>query len=189
MAGGEVAEVLVEFAEPVRNGDGKTYMARACGSEMPDGMWQGWIEFVPSEGEPVRSARETTQPNRQDTIYWATGLTPVFLEGCLARALKQPFRRLVQPSPRPHFEGPAPAVVTEDAPEVESVLDPFSVYRKGESLLRRQLSALAGWHLVNIIRRYGLSREHPATLSATEPGRLVELIVDAVRSSPVQSRA
>ena len=184
-----MAETLLRYQQSVTGPDGTLYEARACGSPMPGGTWQGWIEFVPSEGEPVRSARETTQPNRQDTIYWATGLTPVFLEGCLARALKQPFRRLVQPSPRPHFEGPAPAVVTEEAPEVESVLDPFSVYRKGEALLRRQLSALAGWHLVNIIRRYGLSREHPATLSATEPGRLVELIVDAVRSSPVQSRA
>ena len=82
-----MAEVLVEFAEPVTAEDGKTYTARACGSEMPDGKWQGWIEFVPlGDGEPVRSARETTQPNRQDTIYWATGLTPVFLEGASARA-------------------------------------------------------------------------------------------------------
>ena len=183
-----MAEVLVEFAEPVRNGDGRNYTARACGSEMPDGMWQGWIEFLSSEGEPVRSARETTQPNRQDMIYWATGLTPVFLEGCLTRTLKQPFRKVVQPTPRPHFDGPAAAFVTEELPAVESVLDPFSVYRKGESLLRRQLSALAGWHLVNIIRRYGLSRETPARLNAQEPSELVEMIIDAVRPGPLGSR-
>ena len=183
-----MAEVLVEFAEPVRNGDGKTYTARACGSEMPDGMWQGWIEFLSSEGEPVRSSRETTQPNRQDTIYWATGLTPVFLEGCLTRTLKQPFRRVGQPSARPHFDGPAAAVVTEELPAVESVLDPFSVYRKGEGLLRRQLSALAGWHLVNIIRRYGLSRETPAKLNAHEQSQLIEMIIDAVRPGPLGSR-
>src|SRR5256885_14054355 len=72
-----VAEVLVEFAEAVSSEDGKSYTARACGSEMPDGKWQGWIEFVPEDGgDPLRSARETTQPNRQDTEYWATGLTP-----------------------------------------------------------------------------------------------------------------
>jgi hypothetical protein len=189
-AGGEVAEVLVEFAEPVRNGDGKTYTARACGSEMPDGMWQGWIEFLSADGDPVRSARETTQPNREDTIYWATGLTPIFLEGCLTRTLKQPFRRVVQPSPRPHFDGPAASVITEELPAVESVLDPFSVYRKGEALLRRQLSALAGWHLVNIIRRYGLSRETPAHLNAQEPSQLIEMIIEGVRPDqrPVGSR-
>ena len=56
------------------------------------------------------------------------------------------------------------------------MLDPFSVYRKGEALLRRQLSALAGWHLVNIIRRYELSDEDPAVLGSREPAELVELI-------------
>ena len=39
------------------------------------------------DGAAVRSGRETTQPNRQDTAYWATGLTPVYLEGALGRAL------------------------------------------------------------------------------------------------------
>ena len=90
-----MAEVLVEFAERVSNGESKNYIARACGDEMPDGMWQGWIEFIPiGGGQPVRSGRETTQPNRVDTEYWATGLTPVFLEGALSRALK-PLRRYV----------------------------------------------------------------------------------------------
>ena len=36
---------------------------------------------------PVQSPRETTQPNLTDLNYWATGLTPVYLEGALARAL------------------------------------------------------------------------------------------------------
>lgn len=92
-----VAEVLLEFERPVAAEDGTTYTARACGSEMPEGRWQGWIEFLPiGVGEPVRSARETTQPNRRDTVYWATGLTPVFLEGSLHRARKP----LMRPSRR-----------------------------------------------------------------------------------------
>src|SRR4051812_7545863 len=103
-------------------------MARACGGEMPDGMWQGWVEFTPEDGEPVRSTRETTQPNRQDTEYWATGLTHVFLEGSLQRALKEPLRRLVQAAARPHFDRPADGMIMA-GPTTESVLDPFSVYR------------------------------------------------------------
>src|SRR6478736_2078728 len=84
-----VAEVLLEFAEPVISEDGRAFLARACGSEMAGGLWQGWIEFVPVEGgEPLRSARATTQPNRQDTLYWATGLTPVYLDGALQRTLR-----------------------------------------------------------------------------------------------------
>src|SRR5437762_192966 len=68
-----VAEVLVEFAEPVLSRDGARYMAQACGKESDGGTWEGWVEFLPVDGrQPIRSSRETTQPNRQDTVYWAT---------------------------------------------------------------------------------------------------------------------
>jgi hypothetical protein len=177
-----VAEVLVEFAEAVTSEDGKNYTARAVGAEMPDGKWQGWLEFVPlGAGDPVRSSRETTQPNRTDAEYWATGLTYVYLEGALRRALNRPQRPLARPVDPPHFDGPADNFAIREG-ATESVLDPFSVYRKGEALLRRQLSALAGWHLVNIIVDYDLSDEDPAVLSAMEPAHLVELIIEAVRN-------
>lgn len=182
-----VAEVLVEFIEAVTSEDGKNYTARACGSEMADGKWQGWLEFVPlGDGEPVRSSRETTQPNRTDTEYWATGLTYVYLEGALRRALNRPTRPVAKPVDPPHFDRPADSFAIKET--TESVLDPFSVYRKGEALLRRQLSALAGWHLVNIIQAYDLSDEDPAILSATEPAQLVEMIIEAVRTPRGVSR-
>jgi hypothetical protein len=176
-----VAEVFVEFEEPVVAKDGATYVARACGGEMDNGMWQGWLEFLPIEsGEPVRSSRETTQPNRQDTEYWATGLTPVYLEGALDRALNPLIKVPAGPAPEPVFDTPAPNIAT--APPVgESVLNPFSVYRKGESLLRRQLSAFSAWHLVNIITAYDLSEQDPADLAVTPAPVLVELIVSSVR--------
>jgi hypothetical protein len=176
-----VAEVLLQFDEAVVSEDGTHYIARACGDEMPDGMWQGWIEFIPvGAGAPIRSGRETTQPNREDTRYWASGLTPVFLEGSLKRALN-PLRRPVAREPMPPiFDTPAPSA-RPAAAGGESVLNPFSVYRKGEALLRRQLSALSGWHLINIITAYGLSDEDPVLLAAEEPASLVEMIVDGVR--------
>jgi hypothetical protein len=177
-----VAEVLLEYADAITAEDGRKYKARACGDEMR-GTWQGWIEFVPlGDGEPLRSARETTQPNRLDTVYWATGLTPIYLEGALRRA-RQPTARPVAPEPAPPlFDTPAEPFITKTG-STEAVLDPFSIYRKGEPLLRRQLSALAGWHLVNIIRRYDLSDDNPARLAAREPAQLVELIIAAVRAS------
>ena len=183
-----MAEVLVEFDEPVAGEDGTSYRARACGGTMRDGKWQGWVEFVPPSGPPICSARETTQPNRQDTIYWATGLTPVFLEGSLRRALHRPVRRLARAIDPPHFGAPADPFVVGGG-HTESILDPFSVARKGEALLRRQLSALAGWHLVNIITHYGLSSDDTAVLSAREPVQLVELIVAAVRTPAAQNHA
>jgi len=85
-----MSEVLVKFAEPVLNYEETAYRAQACAGRMSDGLWEGWIEFIPilpRSGAPLRSPRETTQPNRKDTLYWATGLTSTYLEGALLRAL------------------------------------------------------------------------------------------------------
>src|SRR4026207_295844 len=93
-----MAEVLAEYSDVVINQDGKRYMAGGWGARAPSGQWQGWIEFIEmATGHALRSGRETTQPNRIDTVYWATGLTPVYLEGALWRAL------------HPLMRAPAPA--------------------------------------------------------------------------------
>jgi hypothetical protein len=62
------------------------------------------------------------------------------------------------------------------------VLDPFSVYEKGELLLRRQLGALSPRHLINIVRDYELSDADLNTLNSLRASELVELIVAAVRA-------
>jgi hypothetical protein len=175
-----VAEVLVQFADLVADESGNRYIARACGGEMPDARWQGWIEFLPEDGgTPIRSRRETTQPNRIDTEYWATGLTDVYLEGALRRALS-PARPPVEPLiPPPVFDGPA--VDGSVAPPRESILNPFSVYRKGEELLRNQLAALSPWHLANIIEAHQLSAADAATLATLDAPTLIEIIVNGVR--------
>ena len=176
-----VAEVLLQFDGAIAGPDSTIYVARACGDAMSDGMWQGWIEFIPlGAGDPVRSGRETTQPNRQDTVYWASGLTPVFLEGSLNRALK-PSKRVAPRDPAPpFFDAPAPAGCFATQP-AEGVLNPFTVYRKGEVWLRRQLSALSSWHLANIIAAHRLTNTDPRSLAAKDRATLVELIVGGVR--------
>ena len=82
-----MAEVLVSFDQPVRDELGE-YHARAVGRLADDGMWEGWVEFTPIDGttEVLVTGVESTQPERAHLEYWATGLTPVFLEGALARA-------------------------------------------------------------------------------------------------------
>jgi hypothetical protein len=176
-----MAEVFEEFSDVVVE-NGVRYHAHVCGAEMPDGKWQGWLEFLPLDGAaPLRSGRETTQPNRKDLMYWATGLTPVYIEGALHRALRPVVVRTVAHD-EPAFDGPAPTVHTEGRPnpQHEAVLDPFSVYEKGEALLRSQLKALSPWHLVNIIERYGLSDESPVVLNRATSAALIETIVSAV---------
>jgi hypothetical protein len=176
-----MAEVFVEFTEPVIARDGSAYIARACGAPSDFGRWQGWLEFVPVDGgEVVRSSRETTQPNREDTAYWATGLTPVYLEGALERALNPLTKAPPAPLPESTYDAPAPDIASAP-PAHDAVMNPFSVYRKGEAVLRSQLLALSAWHLINIITAYGLSDQRLADLNATPGPVLVELIVAAVR--------
>lgn len=171
-------ETLLQFQAAVRDSDDILYTVRACGGPMPDGKWEGWLEFDAADGSTIRSQRETTQPNRVDAEYWASGLTPVYLEGALQRALRGPVRVPVVSVRAPAFDGPADNTVL--APP-HGVLDPFSVYEKGEPLLRRQLAALSSWHLVNIVREYELSAESPDTLNALSQSALIETIVTGVR--------
>jgi len=99
-------EVLLEYRTPLFIGNGHGYRAQACGGEACDGTdrWHGWVEFIPLDGgSPVRTARETTQPNRKCTVYWSTGLSAVYLEGALERAL-----RLMRVRPATDDTGSAP---------------------------------------------------------------------------------
>lgn len=178
-----MAETLLQFPRPIAASDGSLYEARACGAPLSSNTWQGWIEFVPLDGgDPVRSQRETTQPNRADTEYWATGLTDVYLEGSLRRALEPPLTVPTLPAQPSVFSRPAPSTVigaADSAPA--SILDPFSVYEKGESLLRKQLGALSAWHLVNIAREYELTDLGVAELNRMPAAELIELIVRGVQ--------
>ena len=185
-----MAEVLAEFADILTDDSGTRYRARACGSTMADGKWQGWLEFIPLDGKrPIRSSRETTQPNHADTLYWATGLTPVYLEGALDRALNP----LVvhDPAPAaPAFDEPAAVNhVPAAMPRHDAVLNPFSVYEKGESFLRRQLGAFSSWHLVNIIDAYALSDSPRRELEGMAAPDLIEAIVSGVAASRVHVRS
>ena len=68
--------------------DGQSYRPRAFGDPQPDGTWDGWLVFFPMEaGSAVASDREATQSTFDGLVVWATGLTPEYLEGVLARAL------------------------------------------------------------------------------------------------------
>jgi hypothetical protein len=179
-----MAEVLFEYQPLLAGPDGTVYRARACGGEMNGGLWEGWIEFVPVDGgKALRSRRETTQPNRTDAVYWATGLSGIYLEGAFDRALN-PLVVTVPPAPEPPaYEGPAQPYEIEIPMKTtgEAILNPFSVFEKGEDLLRRELAALSPWHLVNIIQAYGLSDENPTVLGRLTRQTLVELIASSVR--------
>jgi hypothetical protein len=185
-----MADTLLVYRTHIAAPDGVLYEARAVGDDMPGGGWQGWLEFLPLAGGPsVHTSRETTQPNRVDTEYWATGLTPVYLEGALKRALtRPPLVPTVPPQPSV-FHSPAPPTAARSV-EVSpsSVLNPFSVYEKGEALLRSQLKALSAWHLVNIAIEYELSDEPVERLNRLAAPTLVELIVKGTHDAVARYR-
>ena len=159
--------------------DGTSYRVQVCGR--PAGhVWEGWIEFQLDDRDWIRTARETTQPDRAALHYWAGGLSATYLEGALHRALAGPVTVSAPPPATPHFAGPAPREVPEPEPLQDvAILDPYSVGAKGEALLRSELGALRGWHLRNIIRAYELA-DVRVNLEALSELELVELIVAEV---------
>src|SRR5215217_6166624 len=136
-----MAEVLVTFETPVGDEFG-TYQARAIGRLGDDRMWQGWIEFIPIDRhQPVLvTPVETTQPERQHLVYWATGLTPIYLEGALKRA-RNPTTVHVRVASEPVSKEPArrPVVYEPSVPPVEPVLDPFAIGARNLDILRQEL--------------------------------------------------
>jgi hypothetical protein len=182
-----MAEVLTEFESTVVDDSGREYVARACGRECPDGHWEGWLEFVPLDGGVVvRSGRETTQPNRVDTEYWATGLSAVYLQGALRRALEpvQVVERAIDV--RPVYDAPAPdrpivSVSGTRTPRARPVLNPFEVHQQGEDILRGQLAALDAPRLRDIVRGYSLTSGDTTNLMRVSEAELADIIVAAVR--------
>jgi len=177
-----MAQVLAQYSDVLTDEDRVRYRAHACGSPMADGKWQGWLEFLPLDGStPVRSGRETTQPNRTDVEYWANGLTAVYLQGALQRALHPLVRTTAVPD-LPAYSEPAPPLVQPAAKPAtpDAVLNPFRVFERGEGLLRSQLGALSAWHLVNIITAYELSDTPSAVLNRLPAADLIDIIVAAV---------
>jgi hypothetical protein len=180
-----MAEVLVDFDIQLQGPDGRMYGARACGREREDRLWEGWIEFDPTGGgDAVRTGRETTQPNRADLFYWATGLTASYLDGALLRTLRQfpPLRPRHNPRAQPSFDGPAEheQPLAGAGYATTALLDPFRVYAAGPEMLRGQLHALSRDQLGNIVKAYHMSRETPAAVDAMAHDRLVALIMEAV---------
>lgn len=173
-----MAEVIHVFADRIFL-DGLAYIVQVVGRPAGN-IWEGWIEFASEDGEDVRrTPRETTQPDRDALRYWATGLSGTYLEGALARTLE---RRVVRrpAAATPYFEAPAANPLMDVVAEDRAVLDPFSVGAKGEDLLRRELRALRGWHLRNIIRAYALADPALDLEPLTEP-ELIEIIVAGVQ--------
>jgi hypothetical protein len=78
---------IYEYAH-LAGASGRRYRPRAYGELQVDGRWAGWLVFFPiGGGEVVATDRQTTQSTLVALGDWAAGVTRVYLEGALGRAL------------------------------------------------------------------------------------------------------
>jgi hypothetical protein len=135
------------------------------------------------------SDRETTQPNRSNVEYWAQGLTRVYLEGALQRAIACAHQTTAQRAGEARVIRRAPPKRREtqaaNRPVARrAILDPYSVYMQGEEVLRSELNALSRSHVETIVDAYGFSPNvSPADLTSISHEQLIDTIVDGVRSA------
>jgi hypothetical protein len=175
-----MAEVLMSYDTPVIAPEGR-YHARAIGRLAEDRMWEGWFEFQPldTDGPVIVGSVESRQPEAHDLAYWATGITPVFLEGALDRALSPLTVRTRVPEV-PVSSAPAPRMHTIPVgpAKPEAILDPFEIGGRSLDILRQELGALNRPRLLNIIAAYDLN---PAgeDISWMTDAQLVTFIVTA----------
>jgi hypothetical protein len=184
-----MAEVLRSFDEPITHSTG-VFHARVVGRPGADGMWEGWMEFVPASPggtEVVVSSVESRQPEREHLQYWADGLTVVYAEGALDRAL-HPVVVRTRVAELPLSDRPARRAVTAPPSRPvgpEPVLDPFEIGARNLEILRQELHALDRPRLFNIIDAYTLN-PGGEDLSAMSNEQLITFIVVAVDTQIAQ---
>ena len=180
-----MSELLRSFDERILDDSGE-YHARVIGRLANDGMWEGWLEFVPIEGRSADtlliSPVESRQPEREHLAYWASGLTVVYAEGALRRARK-PLTVRTRVVETPASNAPAPRIVTMGPRAVgpEPVLDPFEVGSRSLDILTQELRALGRARLLNIIAAYDLNSGGLALQQFTD-AQLITFIVVAVEA-------
>lgn len=63
---------------------------RVVACELGDGTWEAWLEFVPAATDSAASYAtpgETHQHTRTAVERWASGITRIYAEGALGRAV------------------------------------------------------------------------------------------------------
>jgi len=93
-----MVELVEEFGQAVSApGTVRRFVVRAYSAPQPQGvLWDAWLVFFPEDGGPPLVGDRETSQQREDLLYWSSGLEPVYLEGALervARAQGQPLFR------------------------------------------------------------------------------------------------
>jgi hypothetical protein len=171
-----MSELIADLPYRVWDTDGRELFVSVAGEQRLDGVWEGWLEFVPlDDTEPLLTPTETTQSNRPALQHWAKALEETYVQGALDRATAASGdvflpRRVARLSP---WE----TVPVDDV----DIPDPFQLFSIGRDTMRARLNALPRPLLRNIIDVFELNpaRKNLAWLSDTQ---LVTFIITAVEA-------
>ena len=164
--------LLQEFEQPVRDTGGILYRVYLYGRSRPADTWQGWLVFErTTDGQRFATDIETTQPNAEAVLYWATGLTDAYFDGALVRAMNP---RTKDPSAVPM---PAPIVSSDSethrrrlAALERDVLDCFTRYRTRRLLTTALLAELPHAHADVVRALEDLEKQGGLLIRQTEEG-------------------
>lgn len=81
-------ELIQQYSDIVRNGDGAEYTVQTWARKTPSGKWEGWLEYHPLEDTRKirKTAPVTSQPGRREVTHWAAALGHNYLEEAFDRA-------------------------------------------------------------------------------------------------------
>lgn len=136
-------QLLQEFETPIRDREGNLHRVYLYGRGRPGDTWQGWLVFEQA-GVRLSTPVETTQPNAEAVLYWASGLTEAYFDGALERARKG---------------ATGTGAVAESVPEPL----PEPVVGVDHETHRRRLEALEA-EILDVFRVHGLTRLRTQTL-------------------------
>jgi hypothetical protein len=177
-----MSELITDLDSRIFDEAGGEYYVSVAGELGPDGRWEGWLEFVPTDDSAVLvTPTETYQSTRADLAHWATTLTDTYLEGAFSRAI--PVRGDSLPA---RVVARAIAADAVGAPAAVAI-DPFEVMSHGKQVLRATLRPLTRAELLSIIASYRLN---PAGMSLAwlSHSQLITFIATAVEAQLLQSK-
>lgn len=163
-----MAEIIADLETSVVSAQTGEYYVQVVAEQLPGGLWDAWLEFVPlaNDQDVLLTDTETTQSSREDLERWSATLTPVYVQGAFARAAR--------------VRGDRSLVRRFDTAIGGKPFDPFEMLQLvGKDGVRVRLRALSRAELLAMIGEYGLNPGAKSLVRLSD-SQLVIFIVTAV---------
>lgn len=166
-------ELVQQFESPVVYRDGQTYTAFVRGRMRSDRRWEAWLEFRRDrDGRIFHTPIETTQPDRERVLYWATALGTAYFEGAIDRAMRQ-WSGAEEPVRRANGEATPldPLVRAARLAGIQSeIIDVFRAFASPRLLTRQLFDALDHAHADVVRALEDLEKQQRTVVRRTEEG-------------------